>query len=1088
LKDVNGIFVDLRYIDMRKPDRAAYDLLVEALRPNRRIGQLDDLIDSLVDGDEERRSAVLEQVVDGTISDKFGFAERLRKELQGRFSAQAKDSFASSIRDPNRMPSIRSWMLSVLIWADAESALSRELILQHLNAAYEPARNVRFWTLAGLCQRGVNYIQRGVDLCLSDSMPEVSLLAQALSANAVTDPDGAGTLAHFQSMLYSQDFEREAWPALRVLRILPILPLAKDLSNVLDRSAGDSPLAYDTLYALANAKMAEAAVPFLLETYGIDRLLDIILEVLRNSDRGAARRFANLLAAFEPIAVEQALTRAESRDARVAAAADRLRRDILEHRVQPSEVPQTFVAGYASDDIDVTRDDLGIREDVQTLTAVMLAREVVPPLAIGLFGDWGAGKSYFMRSMKAAAKQISDDARTRNSNKFCTEIVSIEFNAWHYADTNLWASLVSHILESLARHVSPSETPEQQQARLVQALGSAKEIISQIEGERQTTKEQIVRRQADLQQLQIARERKEIELQDLRMTDLRRVLSADPDLQRELKGALEEMGMPAVLSSLSDLNETVAEVNSLRGRITGLAIGLFKAPKGVWLWLAAILILALPFLAHWAHQYLQNSFIFLGTIVGELATVAAASAALLRKAAGYVRDKLEQVEAAKRRVDDAMAERRKTPTSAEVELQEQIAALKGHEDQAVSRLRAATDKVIDLEQRIAALNDSRSLARFLTERTKSDDYRKHLGVISTIRHDFETLTQQLANPISVSGPTLPRVERIVLYVDDLDRCPANKVVEVLEAVHLLLAYPLFVVVVGVDPRWLAYSLTSVYPVLQLSSHADSDPAEHGDGRDHWRPTPQNYLEKIFQIPFSLRPMTRNGFGRLVDGLLSPTEVKPTPSPQPSAGPPPAPPLPVNPNVPPPPVDPNDNPPIPPAPPLDPVRPRNDYAGKPEFTIHEEAMVIRPPETAFAQRLFGMLPTPRATKRFSNTYRLLKASVPLGELRTFEGSEQAPGTFQAPMFFLAILIGMPSEAVAFFPALYDRLKELGGSKELQASEILEFASPALRARIIDIVSRDTFPRSAALLEDHLRRVSRFSFDIGRTVESAALSKR
>ncbi len=43
---------------------------------------------------------------------------------------------------------------------------------------------------------------------------------------------------------------------------------------------------------------------------------------------------------------------------------------------------------------------------------------------------------------------------------------------------------------------------------------------------------------------------------------------------------------------------------------------------------------------------------------------------------------------------------------------------------------------------------------------------------------------------------LPRIDRIVLYIDDLDRCPEVKVVEVLQAVHLLLAYPLFVVVVG----------------------------------------------------------------------------------------------------------------------------------------------------------------------------------------------------------------------------------------------------------------------------------------------------
>ena len=54
----------------------------------------------------------------------------------------------------------------------------------------------------------------------------------------------------------------------------------------------------------------------------------------------------------------------------------------------------------------------------------------------------------------------------------------------------------------------------------------------------------------------------------------------------------------------------------------------------------------------------------------------------------------------------------------------------------------------------------------------------------------------------------PLVDRIILYIDDLDRCPEANVVEVLQAVHLLLAFPLFVVVVGVDSRWLLHSLQS----------------------------------------------------------------------------------------------------------------------------------------------------------------------------------------------------------------------------------------------------------------------------------------
>jgi hypothetical protein len=58
---------------------------------------------------------------------------------------------------------------------------------------------------------------------------------------------------------------------------------------------------------------------------------------------------------------------------------------------------------------------------------------------------------------------------------------------------------------------------------------------------------------------------------------------------------------------------------------------------------------------------------------------------------------------------------------------------------------------------------------------------------------------------SIGGPGTRQdasraLNRIVLFIDDLDRCDPDRVVKVLEAVYLLLAVKLFVVVVGVDAR------------------------------------------------------------------------------------------------------------------------------------------------------------------------------------------------------------------------------------------------------------------------------------------------
>jgi hypothetical protein len=53
-----------------------------------------------------------------------------------------------------------------------------------------------------------------------------------------------------------------------------------------------------------------------------------------------------------------------------------------------------------------------------------------------------------------------------------------------------------------------------------------------------------------------------------------------------------------------------------------------------------------------------------------------------------------------------------------------------------------------------------------------------------------------------------------------------------------------------------------------------------------------------------------------------------------------------------------------------------------------------------------------------------------------------------------------------------------------SEILGFAPEALREKLAEIVADSGFPRSPALFAEWLRRVSRFSFEIGRTIMPAS----
>ncbi len=155
-----------------------------------------------------------------------------------------------------------------------------------------------------------------------------------------------------------------------------------------------------------------------------------------------------------------------------------------------------------------------------------------------------------------------------------------------------------------------------------------------------------------------------------------------------------------------------------------------------------------------------------------------------------------------------------------------------------------------------------ALYSFIEKRSQSDDYSKYLGVISMIRKDFEMLSYLFAGHNAEMGRIQKMVElkeqfkqtfdkpleRIVLYIDDLDRCSEENVVQVLEAVNLLMAFPLFVVVVGVDLTWVKNALIKRHYSQFTGRVSEITGGEPGlESVD-----PVSYLEKIFQIPFYLK--------------------------------------------------------------------------------------------------------------------------------------------------------------------------------------------------------------------------------------------
>jgi len=109
------------------------------------------------------------------------------------------------------------------------------------------------------------------------------------------------------------------------------------------------------------------------------------------------------------------------------------------------ERPVERLPGYRSD-VAAGRDELARSVEAAAVAELVTARSVLPPLAVGLFGDWGEGKSHFLDLLHARVA-----AAARPGNLLAHQHVrQVRFNAWHYAETDLWASLVGEMFGQLA--------------------------------------------------------------------------------------------------------------------------------------------------------------------------------------------------------------------------------------------------------------------------------------------------------------------------------------------------------------------------------------------------------------------------------------------------------------------------------------------------------------------------------------------------------------------------------------------------------------------------------------------------------------
>lgn len=675
---------------------------------------------------------------------------------------------------------------------------------------------------------------------------------------------------------------------------------------------------------------------------------------------------------------------------------------------------------FANDRTDI--DLLGTGRDAAALADLLLLDDLVPPVAVGVFGPWGSGKSTLIRLLQ---QEIAGRTAARVGDAAASRVVQINFDAWSHADAeNLWASLTAELFDQLADAIDGREPDGKLRTGLITeiakrlrkdteasplaaaAVESQRAVVQDAETKLASLEHEPVTAMVAgemVRELMAAATPKPLSEDDKKKPEkVRKAQEADENKKR-LDELLQACGVPKgerdpeklapILLGLFDLpsRATLLFVLLRRSVGRGVAYGLSAA-------LAVLVISAGGAVWHfgwgrtpeiWAYAVSSlPSLAVLGTLVGAAGVAMRTAEPILRLAADFLARK-------EKRAAELNTKRRKATETLKTE--------RAKLDVMVAEQKKATEFAATYS--VAAEGRSREglLRYFIAFSPELAEVRKKLGLLATVRRCFETLEQimrekhaatpaegkEADNPAadkpSAGTPVelahVPDVRRIIVYIDDLDRCSEEHVVQVLQAIHLLLAFDLFVVVVAVDARWLHRAVGQVYQ----GQLAEPDQlAQSGSA------TVADYLEKIFQLPIWMQPIGNpSTVERFVRGIDKPGKEFPDPAQRRTGA-------------------------------------ERDRQGggtitavdaKPDSALlqaaaQRRATMSEPERRALAAMALLAGKSPRGLKRLVNTYRLIRVMRgPTGIADLEEGDADKPPLYPYLLFALACEVGLTTETTA-----------------------------------------------------------------------------
>ena len=120
---------------------------------------------------------------------------------------------------------------------------------------------------------------------------------------------------------------------------------------------------------------------------------------------------------------------------------------------------------------------------------------------------------------------------------------------------------------------------------------------------------------------------------------------------------------------------------------------------------------------------------------------------------------------------------------------------------------------------------------FLKSLVKKPEEEEETTIVREFRDDFEDMLEA------------SKIKKLVVIIDDLDRCTPERIIENLEAIKLFLNVPKTAFVIGADPRIVRHAIEYRYKTDGIENASDPDSRN--------RRIVSDYLEKLIQVPYNL---------------------------------------------------------------------------------------------------------------------------------------------------------------------------------------------------------------------------------------------